>query len=260
MTDAEYVPGAVLHLPAEPDDLPPGTQPHPEIEKEEPHPYVLLTPCRDHTKIVTLAFCSTKDVQAVLGAPHVEVKERSRLFTATGLDKTTFVYPSQLVTSTREDLRTFRGRLMDQLTQLSDNELPRALGYGTGAYGGRGLARASLRGVVMQLNEEGQEEASTDHVIIVADPFYSNQREFLNAIPLFPATADIQHIEPDIVFPDSLPWVRQLGMGAVIAAVRFVWGLHFDDHVLRPRSRPVDEESMALLDAGLREWFDGTGW
>jgi hypothetical protein len=41
-------------------------------------------------------------------------------------------------------------------------------------------------------------------------------------------------------------------MGAVIAAVRFVWGLHFEDHVLRLRSRPVDEESMAQLDAGLK--------
>ena len=45
-------------------------------------------------------------------------------------------------------------------THLS--ELPRALGYGTGAYGGRGLARASLRGIVMELNEEGKEESSAD--------------------------------------------------------------------------------------------------
>ena len=149
---------------------------------------MLLTPCRDYTRIVTLAYCSTKDVQAVLGAPVVVVRKGSKLFTATGLDDTTYVYPSRLVTSTCDGLHSYRGRLMDQLTELTDSELPRALGYGTGAYGGRGLARASLRGIVMELNEEGKEESSADDVVIVADPFYSNQKQFPNAIPLYPAS------------------------------------------------------------------------
>jgi hypothetical protein len=38
-------------------------------------------------------------------------------------------------------------------------------------------------------------------------------------------------------------------MGSVLAAVRFVWRLQFEDHVLRPRAVPITEAAMAQYES-----------
>jgi hypothetical protein len=215
-------------------------------------PYVLLSPCRSDIEVVILGFCSTRNTQAVLGAPSIEIRRGSKLFDANGLNETTYVYPSRLVSAEQADLIP-AGKIIDECSELCD-QVMRAVGIGTGTYQS-GAAKGSWRGLILELNEEGRGLIQSQYAVVASDPEYSKQAEFFNVIPIG-STDEIYHNGPDVLFQPQIPWVNQLHWGAVIAEIRHVTSVHHSD-IVSIRQIPADARSMEQLDDALQSWFSG---
>ncbi|MBV9108605.1 MAG: hypothetical protein JO306_04260 [Gemmatimonadetes bacterium] len=125
--------------------------------------HVLLTESRDTDDLATLAYASTRNGEAALGAAFVKVDpERTPYGRAghTGFDRPTYVYPCRLVGSEADDLQRMTGRLIDEMPEIR-SRLIQALGIGTGSCDGAGPAANSWRGRVITLADNLAEERDT---------------------------------------------------------------------------------------------------
>lgn len=206
------------------------------------------------TDLVTLAFCSTEETEAALGAPHVVLSPRAPTFGVTGLSELTYVYPSRLVTEEYARIGDPIGRVLDEMPMLR-NVLRHALGLGTGT-AITGQATGTLRGQVLLLGPSLAQELGTRHALVVANPRYSRSRRFLNIVPLY-AYEDYEPAASDFVFPRSDWTSRVVRSGNVLCSVTAICSLFMPDPELFESLLGIalSAEEMAHTDRALESRF-----
>lgn len=219
--------------------------------------HVALSIRSESSDLVTLAFCSTSEVEAAFEAPHIVLEPDSPTFKITGLEERTFVYPSRLVTEEYLRLGEPIGRVVDEMPQLRD-VLRRAVGIGTGTATMKGAALGSLRGQIVLLGRTLADELGTRHAIVVADPRYSRASRFVNVIPLF----DLEEFEAadvDVVLADPA-WAPRIGRsGGVLVCISAICSCFVKDSEMFDSQLGivVTEPDIAAIDRALTLHFFG---
>lgn len=201
--------------------------------------------------LATFAFGTTRDLQArVFYAAHVVVHSASTLFKATGLRETTYFYPSRLVVCHAEDAGPVSGKLIDEFPELRDNQLPKAIGLGTGTCDGNGRARGSKRGRIAKLKPWLSKLIETSYGLIITEPLYSNRSQIQNFIPIFDAN-EFETKPPSFAVFDK-DWVQQMpDLGGALLMLPLVQSAYEPDDIADFLPRAVDGETMSAVDEGL---------
>lgn len=237
--------------------LPPEVGSH---DKDSPRPHVVVSPAPQNDAVVTLAFGSTSDLQAVrYSAPHVIVDSSSATFPLSGLSETTFFYPSRLAVSLLTDMpRRPSGRIVDEFPELRDRQLPRAVGLGTGVVGIPGPALSSRRGQIAVFTSEFTDLIGAAYGVVVTWPPYSLRDQVQNVVPIVDG-AEFDAVAPNILI-SNVSWVGQLdSISSALLMVQLVQGAYDGGPDLPLEERdirgylpePIDPETMRSLDEAL---------
>jgi len=237
--------------------LPPEVGSH---DKDSPRPHVVLSPANRNDLVITLAFGSTSALQALrYHAPYVVVDKRSPMFEVTGLDETTYVYPSRLAVCLLSEMpRRSLGRVVDEFPELRDKQLPRALGLGTGVRGQVGAASRSRRGQIARFTDDFADLIGFQFGVVVSWPPYSLQDQVQNVVPLGDAS-EYAEVAPNFSVSGK-SWISQVGsFQSVLLWADLIQGAYDGGSHLAPEERdieaylaePVDTQTMELLDRAL---------
>lgn len=237
MQNAE--PGEVHYLPAE----------EGSHDKDEPRPHVVLSLASENTEVVTLAFATSSDLQASqFYAAHVVVDAASSLFKATGLKRTSYIYPSRLAVCFRADLSRPDGKIIDEFPELRDVQLPRAIGLGMGTSFMPGRAFGSLRGRIARLQPEFAEMISAEFGLVISEPNYSNRSQIQNLIPIFDGR--LYELPAPSFRVEAERWLEETKLEAAFIGVQYAQGVYKSD-ILVYLNEPVDPDTMSRVDEGL---------
>lgn len=217
--------------------------------KDRPH--VVVSEPTAGSPVVTLAYGSTSPLEAVhFYAPHVKVDKSSPLFRATGLDETTYFYPSRLVACMPEALDAPIGKIIDELTELRDVQLRRAVGIGLGSNRDSHPWSRHRRGLLVKLRPGFAEGIQTNYGVIVTYPPYSKRDRVHNIVPIY--DADTFDVLPPHTVLGSGDWAARLhGIRRPALVAPLVQGVYVEDDVESSVSLAVDGRTMASLDDAL---------
>jgi mRNA-degrading endonuclease toxin of MazEF toxin-antitoxin module len=220
-------------------------------DQETSRPHVVLSPRDENDTVTTLAFGTSSDLEAaVYHAPHIVVSATSTLFRATGLTRTTYVYPSRLVAALSDDIGTYLGRVIDEFPELRDTQLPRALGLGTGTCLGEGRARESLRGRIARFTDAFAELIGARFGVVISEPLYSRRNRIQNFVPV--VDGGIFAIEAPCFAVTDAEWLSQLsGFEAAAFMIPLVQSAYAQDDIAEYLANPIDTETMAILEEAL---------
>lgn len=236
-----YYPGEVYSLP--PDDL------HGGDPKERRH--ILLSVCNEECESATYAYCSTQGTEAGYGAAHILIDPYAGAYRGRGFTQPTYVYPSYLVCTDAEYVRSTQavGRIIDELPDVR-LQLGEALGIGKGGCRGSGEGAGSLRGRVVQLAADAEANVGSRYAVVVAAPSYSNERRYLNAIPILDAS-DFDAGAEDLLVTGA-DWLAEIGMESALLLIGQLQAFWWATHVSRPTAAALDDAELREIDRSLR--------
>jgi hypothetical protein len=263
------LPGTIYYVPTEEGSHDPS----------DARPHVVVSPPEQNHTLVTLALISTSNLQATrFNASHVYVDKASPLFGATGLTESSYVYPSRLVVCHTEDLPEPAGKLIDEIPELFDIRLPRALGLGSPVSRPASRRRPALRGYIAMFTEAYADLVSCRYGVVITHPAYSKHRQVQTYVPIFDAD-EYDTVPPAfIVDPthgslsepvtrgstrsNELRWTRQLtGIANPLLMVQLVQSAYAgatDPEIARYLPIPVDARTLRQLDEALCAYVYGT--
>lgn len=212
-------------------------------------PHVSVSRCAPEDDVVTLAYGSSRDTDALSGAPHVLVDPSATRYWRTGLSKPTYFYLSRLIGTPAEDLPDPSGRIIREMP-LVLKRLRSALGFGTGVTREPNSRGANRRGRIAIYTSDITSELGTDRCLIVTDPAYSRQGIQQITIPLLDASA-FESRPGDVPVP-----IRPLSPGPeqnLFAATSMIFSVYerrhleeYTPHVIDPRTLRSVENALAL--------------
>lgn len=256
------VPGEVYYLPPE----------EGSHDKDDPRPHVVISPAGQNDVLVTVAYISTRRLQAErFGAPHVYVDGAGPLFSLTGLNRSSYIYPSRLAVCYAEDLPECAGKIIDELSPLLDEVVPAAVGLARGVSaprtrgrGRRGRGRGpARRGQIALFSRKYRQVIDTAFGLVVTEPAYSRQRQVQNIVPIFDAQKYDEVPPAFAVRPPSggtrsaHAWMHQLGkIRAPLFMVQLVQSAYEGSRTEEPEivgylPQAVDDATMQRVDEAL---------
>lgn len=263
------LPGTIYYVPTEEGSHDPN----------DARPHVVVSPREQNHTLVTLALISTSDLQASrFKASHVYVDKVSPLFGATGLTESSYVYPSRLIVCHTEDLPEPAGKLIDEIPELFDSRLPRALGLGAPVSRPAGRRRPALRGYIAVFTAAYAALVSCRYGVVITPPSYSKHRQVQTYVPIFDAdeydtvppafSVDPTHKSPREAVTrggtgsDEFRWTRQLnGIASPLLMVQLVQSAYAgttDPEIAHYLPLPVDAGTLHQLDEALCAYLYGT--
>lgn len=200
-------PGEVVLLPADE---------HPDGDPK-PRPHLLLTTCDDTDPdgVCTVAYCSTKGVEeATFGAEPYLIDPSKSHARRSGFAEPTYVHTARLIAVSAEYLPAQPlGMLADDMVGVKQH-LRKSLGIGTGT-GHQGLAKGTLRGVVVTLKGPLVEQWECRYATIITEPTYSLQERYQLLLPMLPV-ADFAPRADELVV-DAGDSLAQIGLDGEFA-------------------------------------------
>jgi hypothetical protein len=211
----------------------------------------------NNSDIAIFAFASQQGTEAAFGAANVLLDPFATRYGRsgrTGFDHPTYVYPSRLVPVAFSELRTFKGRIIDEMAEIR-SKLPLALGIGAGSSEGSGAASGSWRGRVVQFSDAFARELECSHGLVVTDPAYSNAQRYQTVVPILDPE-EFETSGSDLVVAGQ-PWIAlvDIGLEAVWLAVDMVQSVFHPTDIARWTGATADEGTIAEVDTCLLHLF-----
>jgi hypothetical protein len=227
----------------------------PPIADEGPlkgaRPYLTLTPAVNDDEVVTLAYGSTRDTDAVNGAAHVLVDPARTKFGRTGLVRPTYFYPSRLLGVSVGELPHPAGRVVREMP-LVLKRLRQAVGVGSGATRDPNRPGTNRRGRIAHYSEDLATELGTRFCLIVTEPAYSRRSHQQITIPLL-SPADFEPVRNDVLIRCRPP--AHHADFELLAAVSLVFSVFERTHLKGYLDRTAEAASMRAVDVALTAHF-----
>lgn len=173
-------PGEVFYLPSEAVASP--------AKGDRPH--LLLSRVSRETEVVTFAYASTRDTDAVRGAEHVRVAP-SR---GTSLAYPTYIYPSRLVSYPLSAVGPSAGRIVRELPAIRAS-LWRALGIGEGVTAEGNVLGSNRRGRLVALAPELAAEWDVRYAVVMTEPRYSRTGYQQTVVPVLDEECEVRSLD-----------------------------------------------------------------
>lgn len=238
-------PGQVYYLPPEArEGLNKGDRPHVALSLRAPR-----------VETSTLAYGSTKATDALRGAAHVLVEPRPGGPGGTGLSRSTYFYPSRLLTFAVGDLPEPAGRVIDELPRFRE-QVRRALGLGQGVTREANARGTNRRGRIAEYAPSVSRDLDATHCLVVTEAEYSRTGLQQITIPLLNAME--YHAAPgDVLVQNPSDWDGRFALRhrSLLIAVPLVTTVHERDSIARYTRTIVSEGTMLEVEASLALHF-----
>jgi hypothetical protein len=218
--------------------------------------HVLLTTSDEHgDDAAVFAYASTQSTEAGHGAAYVLFDPASTRYGQSGnagFSQATYIYPARLVPVDPEDLRRFKGRLIDEMADVHV-KLQEALGFRSGTTHGHGSAAGSWRGRIVRLEPQYAMQIGFELALIVTEPHYSNRQRYQTIVPLI---LDVDP-EPGEVAVQNKEWLLGIEAGLVfgVLAVPFVHSVFHATKIASDTGAVIDDGTMTEVEDALRGLF-----